>query len=116
MNKNSRVSLERNNNELKPEIATKIDNMEEYETIFLGFPIWWYTAPKIIETFLESYDFSGKTIAPFVTSGGSGLSGTPSNIQEEEPNATVTEGLSVRDTNSENSQNQVNEWLSEIGF
>ena len=82
MNKNSRVSLERNNNELKPEIATKIDNMEEYETIFLGFPIWWYTAPKIIETFLESYDFSGKNTVVFYTSGGSGLGNTISELKQ----------------------------------
>ena len=70
----------------------------------------------IIYTFLDEYDLSGKTIAPFCTSGGSGLSGTPRTIQNEEPNATVTEGLAVSGSNSANSQSQVNEWLSEIGF
>lgn len=75
-----------------------------------------YAQTMALYTFLDEYDLSGKTIAPFVTSGGSGLSGTPSKIEDEEPNATVTEGLSVRDSNSENSQSAVSEWLSEIGF
>ena len=60
----------------RPEIAEALPNMEEYDTVFLGFPIWWYVAPTIINTFLESYDFSGKTIIPFATSGGSGFGRT----------------------------------------
>ena len=72
--------------------------------------------PMALYTFLDEYDLSGKTIAPFTTSGGSGLSGTPSDIEDEEPNATVTEGLSIMDDNVENSQDDVNEWLSEIDF
>ena len=75
-NKDSRTSLEMNNDYSRPEIATKVNNMEEYDTVFLGFPIWWYIAPKIINTFLESYNFSGKTIVVFYTSGGSGLGNT----------------------------------------
>ena len=110
------IAQEEKNENARPALSTKIDNIDEYDTIFLGYPIWWGDMPMAIYTFLDEYDLSGKTIAPFVTSGGSGLSGTPQNIQDEEPNANVTEGLSVRDTNSENSQNQVNEWLSEIGF
>lgn len=110
------VAQEEQRNDARPEIATQIDNIDEYDTIFLGYPNWWGDMPMIIYSFLDQYDLSGKTIAPFVTSGGSGLSGTPRTIQNEEPNATVTEGLSVRDSNSENSQSDVNEWLSEIGF
>ena len=72
MDKQSRSSIEMNNPDSRPEIASKIDNMEDYDYIFVGFPIWWYVAPTIINTFLESYDFSGKTIIPFCTSGGSG--------------------------------------------
>ena len=75
-NKNSRTSLEMNSRNSRPEIATKVSNMDDYDTIFLGFPIWWYTAPRIINTFLESYDFSGKNIVVFYTSGGSGLGNT----------------------------------------
>ena len=72
--------------------------------------------PMPIYTFLDEYDLSGKTIAPFITHAGSGLSGTPENIKEEEPNATVTEGLAVNGSNSRNSQSTVNNWLAEIGF
>ena len=104
------------NNDARPELANHVENMEQYDTILLGYPIWWGDMPMALYTFLDEYDLSGKTIAPFVTSGGSGLSGTPSKIEDEEPNATVTEGLSVRDSNSENSQSAVSEWLSEIGF
>ena len=81
-NKNSRVSLEMTNKDSRPEISTKINNMEEYDTIFLGFPIWWYTAPRIINTFLESYDFSRKTVVVFFTSGGSGLGNTISDLKQ----------------------------------
>ena len=110
------IAQEEKNENARPALSTKIDNIDEYDTIFLGYPIWWGDMPMAIYTFLDEYDLSGKTIAPFVTSGGSGLSGTPNDIQDEEPNATVTEGLSVRDSNSENSQSAVNSWLSEIGF
>ncbi len=75
-NKKSRSSVEMGNPDSRPEIAERLENMEEYDTVFLGFPIWWYVAPTIIDTFLESYDFSGKTIVPFATSGGSGFGRT----------------------------------------
>ena len=73
MNKNSRSSVEMKDPSSRPEIAGKMEHMEDYSVIFLGFPIWWYTAPTIIKTFLESYDFAGKKIILFATSGGSGL-------------------------------------------
>ena len=75
-NKKSRSSVEMNDPASRPEIARRLDSLEEYDTVFLGFPIWWYVAPTIINTFLESYDFAGKTIIPFATSGGSGLGKT----------------------------------------
>ena len=75
-NQQSRSSIEMHDPHSRPKIAEKLDHMEEYETIFLGFPIWWYVVPPIIHTFLESYDFSNKTIVPFATSGGSGLGKT----------------------------------------
>ena len=104
------------NNDARPEIATQIDNIDEYDTIFLGYPNWWGDMPMIIYSFLDEYNLSGKTIAPFCTSGGSGLSGTPRTIQNEEPNATVTEGLAVSGSSSRNSQSTVNNWLSQISF
>lgn len=100
----------------RPALSTRIDNIDEYDTIFLGYPNWWGDMPMPIYTFLDEYDLSGKTIAPFITHGGSGLSGTPENIKEEEPNATVTEGLAVSGSSSRNSQSTVNNWLSQIGF
>lgn len=76
MDKTSRSSVEMNNPASRPAIAKKRDNMDDYDTIFVGFPIWWYVAPTIINTFLESYDLTGKTIIPFATSGGSGMGRT----------------------------------------
>ena len=76
MDKNSRSTLEMKDPAFRPEIARVRDNMEEYDTVFVGFPIWWYVAPTIINTFLESYDLTGKTIIPFATSGGSGMGKT----------------------------------------
>lgn len=110
------VAQEERRNNARPALRTQINNIDEYDTIFLGYPIWWGDMPMPIYTFLDNYDLSGKTIAPFVTSGGSGLSGTPQDIQSEEPNATVTGGLSIRDNNVESSQSSVEQWLSQIGF
>lgn len=72
-NKKSRSSVEMNDQTSRPEIAETLSHMENYDTVFIGFPIWWYVAPTIINTFVESYDFLGKTIVPFATSGGSGM-------------------------------------------
>ncbi len=74
--KNSRSSIEMNDQSIRPAIAEKLSNMADYDVVFVGFPIWWYIAPTIINTFLESYDFAGKTIVPFATSGGSGMGKT----------------------------------------
>ena len=75
-NPKSRSSIEMEDKTSRPAISTKINNFSEYDTIFVGFPIWWYIAPTIINTFLEQYDFSGKTVIPFCTSGGSGVGET----------------------------------------
>lgn len=76
MDKKSRSTIEMNNPASRPAIAGKRDNMNDYDTVFVGFPIWWYVAPTIINTFLESYDLTGKTIIPFATSGGSDMDKT----------------------------------------
>lgn len=75
-NRGSRSSVEMNDPAARPEITDRVRGMDGYEVVFVGFPIWWYVAPRIVETFLESYDFSGKTVVPFATSGGSGMGGT----------------------------------------
>ncbi|MGN8875476.1 flavodoxin [Pseudoflavonifractor sp. HCP28S3_F10] len=87
MDKNSRSSVEMNDPDSRPEIAETIPNMADYDTVFIGFPIWWYVAPHIIHTFVESYDFSGKTLVPFATSGGSGMGRTVDELKKLCPNA-----------------------------
>lgn len=92
MNKKSRSSVEMNDPSSRPELADNMADIVGHDVIFVGFPVWWYTAPTIIKTFLEAYDFSGKTIVPFATSGGSGLGKTAETLQEMVPSATVTDG------------------------
>lgn len=91
-NQKSRSSVEMNDRSARPAIADRISNMADYDTIYLCFPIWWYTAPAIIKTFLESYDFSGKTIVLFATSGGSSLGSTAKTLQALCPGAAVKDG------------------------
>lgn len=92
--KNSRSTIEMKDPSSRPAIAEKCDNMGEYDTVFVGFPVWWYVEPTIIDTFLESYDFTGKTIIPFATSGGSGLGKTADNFRKVLGKAvTVKEGM-----------------------
>ena len=85
-------SLEMNDPASRPVIAGKMEDMDQYEVVFVGFPIWWYIAPKIINTFLESYDFSGKTIVTFATSGGSGMGSTNEKLAPSCPGAILLEG------------------------
>lgn len=91
-NKKSRSSMEMNDPSVRPELTDMAAGIKEYDLIFVGFPIWWYTAPAIIKTFLEAYDFKGKIIVPFATSGGSGLGKTAETLQEIVPNASVRSG------------------------
>lgn len=90
--KTSRSSIEMSNPASRPEIERIRDNMLDYDTIYLGFPIWWYIAPTIINTFLESYDLTGKTIVPFATSGGSGMGKTNKLLLPSCPGAILAEG------------------------
>lgn len=92
MDKNSRSTVEMKNQDSRPEIAEKLKDMEKYDTVFLGFPIWWYVAPTIVDTFLESYDFSNKTIIPFATSGGSGMGKTSDILRKVCPDADIKNG------------------------
>lgn len=85
-------SVEMNDRRSRPAIGSRIENMDLYDVVFVGFPIWWYREPSIIDTFMESYDFSGKTVVPFATSGGSGLGDSAQNLQALVPGAKVAEG------------------------
>ena len=103
MDKKTRSTVEMNDPNSRPAIAAKRDNMAEYDVIFVGFPIWWYVAPTIINTFLESYDFSGKTIVLFATSGGSGFGKTVSELKcSVSPDTKITEGWLLNGRHSEN--------------
>ena len=92
MDKNARSTIEMNDPSSRPEIAAKCDKMSEYDTIFVGFPIWWYVAPTIINTFLESYNLTGKTIIPFATSGTSGMGKTNEKLAPSCKGAKLLEG------------------------
>lgn len=104
-------------NDERPEIAGTVENMEQYDTVFIGYPIWWYEVPQIIKTFLDEYDLSGKTVVPFNTHEGSRDGGTYLYIAGQEPGATILEGLPIRGGDMQNDQTQtVREWLDRIGY
>lgn len=107
---------EERNADVRPELATHVENLDNYDVIFLGFPNWWGDMPMAMYSFLDEVDLSGKTIVPFVTSGGSGFSDTISTIESMESGATVQEGLSISGSSATNAQEQVTEWLSELGY
>ena len=91
-NKNSRSSVEMRDKNSRPVLADRDANIVDYDTVFVGFPIWWYVAPTIINSFLEAYDFSGKKIVLFATSGGSGFGKAVAGLQSSAPNAVIVEG------------------------
>ena len=111
-NKKSRSSIEMQNSDSRPAIAEQLSNIEDYDTIFIGFPIWWYVAPTIIDTFVESYDFSGKTIIPFATSGGSGMGKTVEVLQALCPTANWTVGKMLNHISDIELQN----WLRDLSI
>ncbi len=92
-NKQSRSSIEMSDHSSRPAIAVPAPDLSDYDTIFVGFPVWWYIAPTIINTFLESADFSGKKIVLFATSGGSGFGKAVDNLKNSAPGAVITEGI-----------------------
>lgn len=111
-NSNSRSSIEMKNPDSRPEIAEKLSDMDKYDTVFVGFPIWWYVAPTIIDTFLESYDFSGKTVVPFATSGGSGMGKTADVLRQVCPAAAIKDGKVLNNMTDE----KIKQWLNEKSF
>ena len=109
-NSNSRSSVEMKNPDSRPEIAEKLSDMDSYDTVFVGFPIWWYVAPTIIDTFLESYDFSGKTVIPFATSGGSGMGKTADVLRIICPAADIKDGKVLNGM----SDKEIAQWANEF--
>ncbi len=110
-NKQSRSSLEMNDPSSRPAIRESRDNMDDYDTIFVGFPIWWYIAPTIINTFLESYNLSGKTIIPFATSGGSGMGKTNEKLLPSCKGAKLIEGKVL---SSNASKMELSDWVGSL--
>ena len=111
-NKKSRSSIEMQNSDSRPAIAEQLSNIEDYDTIFIGFPIWWYVAPTIIDTFVESYDFSGKTIILFATSGGSGMGKTVEVLQALCPTANWKDSKMLNHISNTDLQN----WLRDLSI
>ena len=112
MNKKSRSSVEMSDKSSRPELAEKSANIANYDTVLLGFPIWWYVAPTIVNTFLESYDFSGKKIVLFATSGGSGFGKTVEGLK-----GSVSTGVQIIEgkiLNGKLSENELKAWVEDL--
>ena len=113
------VSRQERADNARPEIAGTVDNMDDYDTVFIGYPIWWGDMPMVVYNFLESYDLSGKTIVPFCTHGGSGLSDTESTIADI-TGGTMKDGFAIPGTTAQNdrdtAKSEVTQWLREGGF
>ncbi len=110
----TRATAEQNDPDARPAISGSITDFEQYEVVYVGYPIWWGDMPRILYTFFDTYDFSGKTIAPFCTSGGSGLSGTPGTIAKLESGAEVLDGLHISSSAADSAESSVAEWLEGI--
>lgn len=113
MDKQSRSTKEMEDPASRPAIAGKVPHMEDYDVVFVGFPIWWYVAPTIVNTFLENYDFSGKTVVPFATSGGSQMGETNARLANSCPGATLLQG---RMLNGSISESGLKKWLDDLGL
>lgn len=113
MDKKSRSSIEMNNPDFRPAISGKIADMGKYDVVFVGFPIWWYIAPTIVNTFLESYDFTGKTVIPFATSGGSGMGKTKESLSRSCPGAILLDGKMLNGTQSER---ELRTWVESLNI
>ena len=109
----SRSTVEMNDPFSRPAIAGRVENMAQYDVVFVGFPIWWYQAPTIIQTFLEQYDFTGKTIVTFATSGGSGMGRTDSILQTSAPNAVWKAGKRL---NARAGERELTAWVGSLGI
>lgn len=110
MDKKSRSSVEMNDKKIRPELADNTIDISGYDEIILGFPIWWYVAPTIINTFLEAYDFAGKKIVLFATSGGSGFGNTVKELQPSAPNAQIVEGRLLNRA----SETEITDWVNTL--
>lgn len=100
----------------RPKLSTHIESFDKYDTIFVGYPNWWQNMPMALYAFFDEYDFSGKTIVPFCTNGGSGLSDTVNTIKKLEPNANILDGLEIRDNKIDSSDKDITNWLQGLNI
>jgi flavodoxin len=105
-----RAKQEQNEN-ARPKYIGEANNLEQYDTIYIGYPIWWGTMPMVVKTFLENNDLSGKTVIPFSTNAGSGWGSSLTDLKNLCPNSTIIDGFSIAGTNAKNAQKEVNAWL-----
>ena len=110
------IAKDEQNDNARPKFVGEIENFAEYDTIFVGYPNWWADMPMILYTFFDTYDFSGKTIIPFNTHGGSGFSRTISTIKDLEPNAEVKDGKSISRNVIEDAEQEIIDWVKSLGF
>jgi flavodoxin len=114
MNPESRSCIEmKEKASFRPPIANRVENMEQFDTVYLGFPIWWYVAPTIINSFLEQYDLTGKTVVPFATSGSSGMGNTNAELKKSCPGAILKAGKRF---NANAGQNDIKTWADSLGL
>ena len=110
------IAKQEYNDNARPELTARVENMDEYDTVIVAFPNWWTTMPMALFTFLESYDFSGKTLCPLITHGGSGFSNSLNDIKKLCPGADITEGLAIHGDNAATCDKAVEKWLNKIGL
>ncbi len=103
-------------NEARPELKGQVSDPDSYDVIFLGFPLWWYTFPMAVSTFLEAYEFSGKTIIPFCTHGGSGISNSVNDIRKLCPNAEVENAISIYGSNAKDAKSDIEKWIADLSI
>jgi len=108
----SRTTIEQNDSSSRPAISGAVEDFDQYDTVFVGYPIWWYDAPRIMYTFAESYDFAGKTVVPFCTSGGSGIGSSGSNLAAAAGTGTWLDGARM---SGDASASEVSEWVQSLG-
>lgn len=115
---NETINIGKNekSNNFRPKLSTHIENFNDYDTFFIGFPNWWSDMPMALYSFFDEYDFSGKTIIPFITSGGSGFSGIINTIKSLEPNAEILEGISINRREVQESEKNIENWLENLDY
>ncbi len=110
------LAKEEQRDQARPAASNTVENWDDYDTVFVGYPIWWGDAPMVVLSFLESYDWSGKELIPFCTSGGSGFGDSLDSITASAPNAQILEGFHVLGNQADTAESDVQDWLSGLGF